>query len=199
MKNFKKFIDNFKKNENNVSMVLGIIVILIVGLFIIKNYQRPSGGEIAPSVGTEDQEGALNKKYSVQKGDDLWKISEKFLNSGYEWKKIADLNNLKPPYTIEVGQELLIPFPGNISGDGAITENTISPTATPITTQPSTISEDISNPIETNTYVVVKGDNLWNIAIRAYGDGYRWIDIAKANNLINPDLIHRGNVFVIPR
>ncbi|PIZ97158.1 MAG: lectin, partial [Candidatus Levybacteria bacterium CG_4_10_14_0_2_um_filter_35_8] len=38
-----------------------------------------------------------------------------------------------------------------------------------------------------------------NIAVRAYGDGYRWVDIARANGLENPDLIFSGNVLKIPR
>ncbi len=48
------------------------------------------------------------------------------------------------------------------------------------------------------TYQVVKGDTLWSIAIKVYGDGYRWPEIAKANKLQNPNLIHSGNIFVIP-
>ena len=47
-------------------------------------------------------------------------------------------------------------------------------------------------------YTVVHGDNLWDIAVAAYGDGFRWTDIAKANQLVNPRVIHSGNVLVIP-
>ncbi len=49
------------------------------------------------------------------------------------------------------------------------------------------------------TYVVLKGDNLWTISVRAYGDGYQWTKIAQANNLTDPSLIHSGNVLKIPR
>lgn len=54
-------------------------------------------------------------------------------------------------------------------------------------------------PITTSSYTVVAGDCLWTIAERAYGNPYRWTEIAKANNLSNPDLIHPGNIFSIPR
>ncbi|MFI5265695.1 MAG: LysM peptidoglycan-binding domain-containing protein [Candidatus Levyibacteriota bacterium] len=49
------------------------------------------------------------------------------------------------------------------------------------------------------TYTVKAGDDLWNIAVRAYGDGYKWVDIARVNNLSNPNLIFSDNVLVIPR
>lgn len=49
-----------------------------------------------------------------------------------------------------------------------------------------------------NIYTVEKGDTLWDIAGKLYGDNFKWTEIAKANNLVNPDLIHPGNVFIIP-
>ena len=49
------------------------------------------------------------------------------------------------------------------------------------------------------SYTVQKGDNLWDIAEAAYGDGFKWVDIAEANKLANPRIIHAGNEFVIPR
>lgn len=58
-------------------------------------------------------------------------------------------------------------------------------------------SEEMSATAE--TYTVVHGDSLWNIAVKAYGDGYRWVEIAKANDLVNPNVIHAGNVLTLPR
>jgi nucleoid-associated protein YgaU len=60
------------------------------------------------------------------------------------------------------------------------------------------IGETTSNVTPGGSYTVVHGDNLWDIAVAAYGDGYRWVDIAEANDLVNPNIIHAGNVFVIP-
>ncbi len=52
--------------------------------------------------------------------------------------------------------------------------------------------------IEGGEYVVVKGDDLWNIAIKRYNDGYKWTEIAKANNLKNPGVIWEGQKLILP-
>src|SRR3990167_304224 len=48
-------------------------------------------------------------------------------------------------------------------------------------------------------YVVKPGDDLWSIAKNVYNDGYKWVEIAKANNLQNPDTILPGSKISIPR
>lgn len=91
---------------------------------------------------------------------------------------------------------------------------TIAPTAQP-TTQPTTApasadatgstgptgsssgGETLSSSTD-KTYTVVAGDTLWAIAQAKYNDPYRWVDIAKANNLANPNLIYVGSVFNLP-
>lgn len=48
------------------------------------------------------------------------------------------------------------------------------------------------------THTVVSGDTLWHIAKRHLGDGARYKEIAKINNIKNPNLIYPGQVFKIP-
>ena len=47
-------------------------------------------------------------------------------------------------------------------------------------------------------YTVKQGDSLWNIAVATYANGYRWTDIAKSNNLSNPDWINPGQILILP-
>ncbi|MGJ3264126.1 MAG: LysM peptidoglycan-binding domain-containing protein [Salinarimonas sp.] len=53
---------------------------------------------------------------------------------------------------------------------------------------------------EVNTALVVRGDSLWRISRRIYGDGIRYTVIFDANQdqIRNPDLIFPGQVFVLP-
>lgn len=52
---------------------------------------------------------------------------------------------------------------------------------------------------ENKTYTVAKGDTLWAIAKKFYGDGNQYPKIASANASIkNPNLIYAGQVLSIP-
>ncbi len=47
------------------------------------------------------------------------------------------------------------------------------------------------------TYTVKKGDCLWNIAKSVYGSGTWCYELARKNNIKNPDLIYPGQVLEI--
>ena len=52
--------------------------------------------------------------------------------------------------------------------------------------------------VESRTHTVVAGDTLFNIAKQYLGDGNRYPELAKANNIANPDHIEVGQVITIP-
>ena len=61
------------------------------------------------------------------------------------------------------------------------------------------ITVDSTLPVPQRTYTVVKGDTLGKIAQHFYGNAGDYKKIVTANPSIkNPDLIHPGDVFVIP-
>jgi nucleoid-associated protein YgaU len=122
----------------------------------------------------------LDTIYTVKSGDTLWSIAERFYGSGYKWTEIAKENQLENPDYITPNQTLNIP---GITKQTKTQEQSVSPL----------------EKIDEGLYTVKKGDYLWDIAVRAYGDGFRWVEIARANQLINPDLIHPGNKLKIPR
>jgi nucleoid-associated protein YgaU len=179
--NLKKFLKTLKLNESTISMVLGAIVIVVTGILIVSYFKEKNSSGVISDKG-EISENEFGKNHTVIKGESLWSIAEEETGSGYNWTVIANENNLTNPGVITEGQMLAIP---------TITQ-----------TQETTdiILEDVEDmSISGATYQVVKGDNLWNIALRAYGDGYQWIEIARENHLDNPSLIHAGNILALPR
>ncbi|WP_315117783.1 LysM peptidoglycan-binding domain-containing protein [uncultured Clostridium sp.] len=68
-------------------------------------------------------------------------------------------------------------------------------------TNKATAKSKPSRPVEKpkqKIHTVVSEDTLWHIAKRYLGDGARYPEIAKLNNIKNPDLIYPGQVFKIP-
>lgn len=66
--------------------------------------------------------------------------------------------------------------------------------------KPSKPQRTTENKPKQKTYTVKKGDCLWNIAKKFYGNGAQYIKIYNANKskIKNPNLIYPGQVLVIP-
>lgn len=193
----KKTLKFLKLNETNVSMVLGALVFLVVVVFGFNYFRSPKGQTTPTAATTQVQitptptEGTvpanLPQSIKVEKGQTLWSIAEKYYGSGYNWADIAKENKLNNPGMIAEGQELTLPQ----TEAKKVTLNT-----TPA------ISPAQSTAIEGENYTVVRGDSLWKIAVRAYGDGYQWVKIWRANKVIinnHPNLIYPGQSLTIPR
>jgi nucleoid-associated protein YgaU len=50
----------------------------------------------------------------------------------------------------------------------------------------------------TTRWTVTRGDNLWSIAFKEYGDPGDWRLIANANNIDNPRILNPGTELIIP-
>ncbi len=175
-----------------IYFVLGLSII-IIGYFsfsLIFNLNRQSGSYKKPTFikrvvtnPTITPSPKVNK-YQVKPGDHLWSIAERFYNSGYNAYDIASANNITNPNIIHPGRWLVIP---SVAPKMIIRQQDISATRTTVVT------------ITNQSYTVKSGDNLWQIALQAYGDGYAWVKIARFNNLNNPDFIYPGQTLIIPR
>lgn len=184
---------SWRWGESYTSLLLGIVVVIVAVLFGVsifkqtKHVQQTSSIQTSvaptntptPTPGTTVTQNG-QKMYIVKSGDSLWTIAESFYKSGYNWVDIAKANNLANPDDVFAGNQLVIP--------------NVAPKT--LTVVPAPLA---AHAITTNSYTVVKGDDLWDIAVRAYGDGYKWVEIARANNLANPDMIFSGNVLTLPR
>jgi len=178
-----------KWGESYTSLFLGIVVVIVAAVLVFsflkgRNFNK-TGSTQSTSTSQEQQANKpLPKTYQVKQGDDLWNISEKIYGSGYNWVDLASANKMENPELLYVGTKLTVP---NVKPK--IVKNTAD----------SVNSAQNTNSITGSTYTVQKGDYLWGIAIRAYGDGFKWVEIARANKLVNPNVIHSGNVLSLPR
>ncbi|MBU1110606.1 LysM peptidoglycan-binding domain-containing protein [Patescibacteria group bacterium] len=199
-------------NESRLTTTI-IAVLLIMGGFMIYSFLR-NGGEgitselITPAVSTEAEIGESAEEteeavsaytYIVQAGDSLWRIAKEKLGDGFAWKELAQVNNIPEDNpVIRIGQELIIGgFGGPVTQEGDVLSS--------LTAEKSEEGEIIS----TEHYTVKKGDTLWTIAEKFYGNGAEWHKLFEApeNNLSlyttattsqTFPLIHPGNVLVIP-
>ncbi|MDO8962717.1 MAG: peptidoglycan DD-metalloendopeptidase family protein [Methylophilus sp.] len=139
--------------------------------------------------------------YTVKKGDTLYAIGLEF---GYDYKEIASVNNLSPPYPIKVGQILSLPgsttekpIPTEegdvvvtpITTDAVMSETKAAPPAvTPILSQPKAIREPYSlealnrGAAKPNTEIANKPTATSDVAIAipaetkaTTGDAVTWI------------------------
>ncbi|OGG00319.1 hypothetical protein A2Y99_01885 [Candidatus Gottesmanbacteria bacterium RBG_13_37_7] len=168
--------------ESFVSVTLGFLVVVVAGLLLYNRFSSKSGTN-KTSTDTalnqfEEKTPDLPATHTIAKNENLWTIAEKYYGSGYNWMTIVEANKLKKPDLLVEGTTLNIPKAEIIT----VKEAQVSSIATE---RPA-------------SYTVVKGDSLWKIALKQYNNGYKWVDIAKANNLKNPDLIYSGNVLSLP-
>ena len=188
----KRILKTLKINESLISTIMGGVVIVVVGVLMINYFKSinrvediGSGEEIANVQIVEGEKpDNLPITYIVEKGDNLWRIAEEFYKSGYNFVDIVAANQIADANQIEVGTELTIPQ---------------------VEVRKLTVSTEINKAvitIEGDSYTTVINDSLWNIAVRAYGDGYAWTKIYEANKTdigINPNLIAKGMTLAIPR
>lgn len=186
----KQTLKFFKLNESTISTVLGAIIIVVVVLLGVRYFKNLdiTTGKITDTSATTQQEETAEGIYTVKAGDSLWSIAQNQLGDGHKWVEIAQENSITNPGMIEVGQKLKIT--STIEAVKTVDERE---------TTEQKIDTSTPNSILGATYTVEHGDTLWTIAVRAYGDGYKWVEIARENNLTNPNVIHSGNILTLPR
>lgn len=196
--------NEIQSNQSKVSMVLGALIILVIGVLLF-NYFTRNDSSLGPAqqieAGQDVSPTQLPGKYTVKEGDTLFTIAEKYYQDGYKYTEIAKANNLENVDQIEAGQVLEIPKIDQVAEASPVA--VASPSEQPETTEAlGTGGGDSTiwgSRIEGNTYTVVAGDWLSTIAGRAYGDITAFDKIAKANNIADPDLIEPGTVLNLPR
>ena len=156
---------------------------------IVLYHEAPPDAAPPPQPQAPD-EASAEVTYTVQAGDSLWAIAERFYGDGDAFPRLIVANvgraqpggqRFRPQGIIHPGWTLVVPEP-----------------------VPNHVVER-----EQVVYVVVAGDTLWDIAARRLGDPLRWPEIFDLNRgvarhpqygwtLTNPDLIWPGLPLLLP-
>lgn len=200
----------FQKNESTMSLILGIIVVIVSATLLfryVKVWKNRVGSipeatstiepvaaettKLPENINLSETDGkimpqGLPTTYVVQKGDSSWKVAKAFYGSGYNYVDIEKANSLKHNQHLEIGMKLSIPKTEVIGVKKAVK-----------TPESVALGKENSMP---ETYTVQKGDHLWKIAVKFYGDGYKWTEIYKLNltSIKNPGIIEIGLVLKLP-
>lgn len=179
----RDFLKNLKLNEQNVSMLLGIVVVILVGSLLynyFKSVNKPPAGETSSTAAPEQTPvpsgEQLPAEYTVQTGDSLWTISQKAYGSGYNWADVYAANKDaigKNANRLLAGTKVSLPK--------MEPKVVIAPTPSGGSSQ----------------YSVQKGDHLWGILVKTCNNGYLWTKVARENNLSDPNLIEVGQKLTI--
>jgi len=170
----------FNSTEEVISMILGLGVVIVIIALIINFFVRRKGEISIP--GISDQ-----KELTITKNSDVVKSESEYF------------------YEVKAGDSLWS-IAQTIYGDGfkyqEIADNNLIK-------NPSAIEPGMKlkiNKVETKEmiggeYTIARGDSLWKIALKSYGDGYQWVLIWENNkqNIKNPNKLEVGTKIVIPK
>ncbi len=135
---------------------------------VLGNMAITGQGSGVPPGGQPDQGGDPESGYTVQRGDTLNKVANRF---GLNWPDLAAWNNIGYPYIIYTGQIL------QLSGEEGQEE------------------PEEPAPSEPETYTVQSGDYLLKVAGEL---GLDWARLARFNELAPPFALHPGDVLNLP-
>jgi nucleoid-associated protein YgaU len=149
---------------------------------VIPALEAPAGPADAAPADVAQQ--AAVQYYTVLPGDSLWSIAARLLGNPLRWQEIWRANgSFANPNLIYPNQVFVLP---------SNTPAAPAPAAPAAPAQPPRGAAGF--------HTVVRGDTLWAIAARVYGNPYRWTEIYQANKtkIADPHWIYPGQELSLP-
>ena len=177
-----------------------------------KSSNSKSGDNLtASSSSKNDSSGQVEKKYNYIEVNTLSGTLNFIVNEDTIKLKAGDTVKLNGLGKYLSGNYYVKDITRQISSSGYSHSATLIKTDVGSSLKTSTKSKDKKKPVKKvtsspskstaqRTYTVKKGDCLWNIAKKFYGNGSAYTKIydENTNKIANPNLIYPGQVFVIP-
>ncbi|MEX2028542.1 MAG: LysM peptidoglycan-binding domain-containing protein [Candidatus Curtissbacteria bacterium] len=179
---FSKRFKSYDLSQSWTGLLLGAIIVIVLG-FLVANFLTRGANPVGQIAGGEkttaaDQASAsaeIKREYKIVEGDSLSAIAQKAYGREDLWVVLAAKNNIANPDLINVDTNLEVP------------------------------AKEVAEAafVELTQYNVQEGDTLFTISEKVYGDGSRWTELARANDVGylangNP-LIFAGSTITIPR
>ncbi|RAV82268.1 hypothetical protein DBT52_04335 [Aerococcus mictus] len=142
--------------------------------------KAPAEGEVPttkPSTEKPAETPTPSAPYTVQSGDSLWRISNKY---GVSIQDLMTWNKLGANYMLHPGDKLVVQAPAKAE----------APTSKPSTDKPA----ESTKPAESASYTVQSGDSLWRISNK-YGVSIQ--DLMTWNKLGANYMLHPGDKLVV--
>ncbi len=157
--------------------------------------QKPAPEAAAPAVvAARPPAPAATVVHVVKAGETLSSISQKYYGTSSNWKAILDANTsvVKDPQGRDLRPNMRLIIP---AADKKVAS---APSASSGRTLLSATAPKKGS--SARTYTVVKGDTLFRIAMKYYGNGERYKDILTANRSVvsKPQDLRPGMKLVIP-
>jgi nucleoid-associated protein YgaU len=122
------------------------------------------------------------KVIRVREYETLGEIAARELGSSSRWTEIANLNGIRDPKSIRVGQELMIPSAKEVQGS----------------TPPKDSNVSTADANGWRYYTVQSGDVPGKISQKVYGTAKLWEGILEANDISDPRELRVGQKLRIP-
>ena len=137
--------------------------------------------------------------HTVQKGESLWEIAQQYHLS---LEQLSEVNKLKQPNSLHIGQEVKIPIADNNMFQGSASVATDGQEPLVFQKEKSDLNDisaslnlEFKESIIEIDYIVKPGENLWTIA-QNYQVSLK--EISQANNLENESRLTIGQIIKIP-
>jgi len=164
----------------------------------------PIGVPPAPPIGPAQPaaiEPAAPKTHVVQRGETLSSISRQYYNTPGKWKIIWEANKQvigRRPEDLRPKMKLVIP-PLAEAEHGQVVPNVLEPGTSDVVWAGQNPTLSAQEPASgTKHYDVQRGDTLWKIAQKFYGDGNAWKKIQEANQGVSPNDLREGMQLTLP-
>lgn len=139
---------------------------------------------------SEESEEPEPRVHTVEKGETLGRISEKYYDTQGKWKKILKANEdvISGPNALQPGMELVIPASSDTQSVAGGDEEE----------KPLLSAEDEAEEGD-RKYTVKKGDTLWSLSKKFYDSGQKHKKILEANEKVDDASdINPGMELIIP-